>query len=277
MHRVLITGITGRLGQVLQEQLTINGFEVLGFSRTPTADERIITCDLTRPASVAAAFHQIPRCQTIIHAAARTLRDTDASADLKQNQTMTQNLLDHLPGQPHFIQISSVAVYGEAGREQPITVDVIPQPSGPYGRSKLAAEQALQNSRLTHYNILRVTPVYSAADQSNLQKRVHLPGTRLRLQLHPEPRHSFCRLETLTDRILRLLQQPANEPARILNVCDPEPHRQHELLKRFTGPRLACPVALFRSLYYLFYLWPGRRGYHLRCLWWKLFETNLYE
>ncbi len=91
----------------------------------------------------------------------------------------------------------------------------------------------------------------------------------------PSPRYSLCKLDTLVDRVLTLVRRgPAGR--RVHHVADPIPYRQHEIAAWFDGPLLTVPVILTRPLYWGLRLVPGQKTYALRCLYWKLLNSDLY-
>ncbi len=264
--------------------------------------ERILSCDLLdRDALTAALAPLAGKIDVIIHCAAATdnsqlsrtaapsgaaatdnsqLSRTAASSD--PNQAMIANLLkatEPEPGgtAPRWIHLSSVSVYGDAGRADATRPDVRLRPSGAYGRSKLACERSLIRAPgLDDLRILRVTPVFSPEALRNVAVRVCLPGTSLPLRIWPEPRHSLLSLSVLVRAIVAHVND-VTARRTMENLTDSKPYGQHSLIAD-CGKGFALPILeyIFRPIYWGCFLIPRGVGYHLRCFYWKLFRSNVY-
>jgi nucleoside-diphosphate-sugar epimerase len=178
---------------------------------------------------------------------------------------------------PHIIFLSSVAVYGEAGRRGMISPDATRHPSSDYGHSKSLCEQSLLSLPFTRCDILRLTPVYDSAHLKDVRKRVFAPVVKnMKIRMMPAPRYSLCHVETLVKTILGILQHPA-DGRRIRNVADARPYSQNELSAWFPGRAWPLPTLLFEPLYALCHFLPPSFGYKIRCLYCKLFRSNVYD
>lgn len=277
--RILLTGITGFVGQALCDALRKAGCEVWGISRRKTGDKNIVQGDLMSPESTVQALGAIPRCETVIHAAALAHAGKNQSDGnyLFINKTMTENLTENIRAHdPHFIFLSSVSVYGEDKKRVPVKVDAPLKPANDYGKSKLICEKIVQ-SKLTRHHILRLAPVYDEHNKTDIKKRVYLPGQEMfKLLLIPAPRYSFCHIDTVCRTIMDLLGKKEQPPA-ILNVADPVVYDQNTLSKQFRGISIPCPVGWMMLLYYLLAFLPEYQRHKTRSLFWKLFKDNIYE
>jgi len=292
--RAVVTGASGYIGQALVQGLRAAGVWVAGTSRNPpgpedpgfSAADLWIAADLADPDAAAtlagldAALAGAPKGEgldLVIHAASRTSSHADAAG---ANRRMLQPVLELARNSgARFIQIGSASVYGEAGRTRPARPGDALRPAAGYAESKRACEELLLSSDLRDLRILRLAPVYSPERMRNAAVRVYLPGTRLRLKIYPEPRHSLCSLERLTERVVQL--SLADDARRTLeNAADPTPRGQHELVATFSGPLLPVWEPLLRPAYWLAgaLAWIApRRGYALQCFYWKLFRTMQYD
>jgi len=276
VKRVFLTGISGFIGRFLREGLEREGWEVLGLSRLPSEDARLIQGDLTQADSLLQALEESPPFQVLIHGALAANSGSKNSPEI--NERMTRNLLEALRkihARPFFIHLSSIAVYGEAGRNAPISPGDKTRPADSYGKSKLLAEAALRESDLSDFQILRLAPVFQEKNLRNLRVRVYPPGLPLKARVLPEPSFSLCPAEELLSLILDLVRR--TPPGRyVRNACSSSPFSQTELAARFPGRSLPLPEFLFRPLYWALGLLGGV-GYKYRCLYWKFFRDNLYD
>jgi UDP-glucuronate 4-epimerase len=155
---VVVTGVAGFIGSHLAARLLEQGESVLGLDcLTDYYDVTLKVGNVTRlQAEAQFRFEQIDLAAAdltplltgatrIFHLAAQPgVRGSwgDGFADyVRQNIVATQRLLESLRGTAARIVVaSSSSVYGDAAAF-PTTEDAVPQPSSPYGVSKLATEQ----------------------------------------------------------------------------------------------------------------------------------------
>ena len=309
--RILLTGAAGYIGAAIGTDLEAAGYEVVGVTRrgmasapesaeqpaagsmpnaksTPESGSASpeslrsgyrsrfqVRCDLSDAVATRRALAEIPACDVIVHTASRTDSARDAIA---ASTAMLRNLFDATRHwDARWIHLSSVAVYGDDRRNGPVSVDADLRPATNYGRAKLACERFLRQCQLPDCRILRITPVYSPNALRNLAVRVYLPGTPLRMKIRPEPRHSLCALDRLIARVRNHVED-ARVRIWIENTADPVPHGQHELARRFDrGPLIPISERIFRLIYVALALIPGGGVDQLRCVYWKLFRSNVYE
>lgn len=181
------------------------------------------------------------------------------------------------PDGARFIHLSSVAVYGEWERTLPIRLGEPPNPRTAYARSKLRAEEALVQSKLTDWRILRLGPVYSPDSLSNVAVRVYLPGIKIGVRLYPEPKHTMVRLETLTSQVLAAIRTEG--PATSFQHAVEQPPLTQSDLVRLLGARVVLPLPrfLFGPMLLLVRLIPGNIGAILREFVWKFTRGAVIE
>lgn len=136
-HQCLITGITGFLGNEIALAWRDKDIEVFGLSRSG-AD---IECDLSREIPVVDKSYDV-----VVHAAGLAHVEASNAEFYNVNFHGTDRLLagleKHLPRR--LVLISSVAVYGLESGEM-IDEQTPCNPTTAYGKSKLLAEEAVQN------------------------------------------------------------------------------------------------------------------------------------
>lgn len=276
--RILITGSQGFIGSTLSKSLREVGYEVWGIDSKYPTNEFEIRASMLDINEITKALYAIPHFSTIIHTAALAhgQRPPYGETCLSMNIRISNNLLKALCGQnvTRFIFLSSVAVYGEDGRNELVSVDNDLRPATDYGKSKVICEQSILASHIQHCEILRLTPVFDEKHMADVGKRVFFLGLPfVKIRLLPPPSYSFCHIQTLTQVILKLLSHQPNGQ-RIYNVADPEPYDQHRVLSWFPGRAIPLPIFLVQPLYAFARLIPGKKGYALRCMLWKLFYSK---
>lgn len=191
---ILVTGASGFIGSYIVQEGLDKGFEVWAgvrgtSSRGYLQDERIrfAQLDLSNPTLLRQQLCQY-RDQMggkgwdyVVHAAGAT-KCLDEQDFYRTNTEGTRNLIDALRAEEmvpkRFVFVSSLSIFG-AIREKPVrkpTADNpwiyspilltdTPQPNTAYGRSKLQAEDYLQQRKDFPYTILRPTGVYGPREK----------------------------------------------------------------------------------------------------------------
>ncbi|MCK4658938.1 MAG: NAD(P)-dependent oxidoreductase [Phycisphaerae bacterium] len=158
---ILVTGARGLLGKEVVRQTIERGFSVRGTDLLPPDPALGDACeqlegDLLDPS---ACLRMCQGVERIVHTAALQHHSRPPKfgreSFFQQNAAMTRNLADaaEVARVRHIVCVSSDMVYG-IPRHGPFCETDTPHPIGPYGRSKLASEQACLQKR--HHGI-RVT------------------------------------------------------------------------------------------------------------------------
>ena len=191
---ILITGASGFIGSYIVQEGLDKGFEVWAgvrgtSSRGYLQDERIrfAQLDLSNPTLLR---QQLQQCKAqmggkgwdyVVHAAGATkcLNEEDF---YRTNTDGTRHLIDALRAEEmvprRFVFVSSLSIFGAIREEpvrkpsaanpwiySPILLTDTPQPNTAYGRSKLKAEEYLQQQQDFPYTILRPTGVYGPREK----------------------------------------------------------------------------------------------------------------
>jgi nucleoside-diphosphate-sugar epimerase len=278
--RILITGSSGFLGRAMSRALADCG-DVTGVDRV--AAPGTVAADLCDVVAARTALEAVGPVDVVVHLAALAHGERPPGSDTTHaiNVGMTRSLLDALgPARPHFIFFSSVAVYGEDDRPGPIAVTAPVRPATEYGVSKYDCERLLQASPLPDIDVLRLAPVFARrgdhARLDDVRKRVFLPGLPVKMRMYPAPWYSLCQVETVA-RVVRTLVERGPAGRHVQNVADEPPYSQHTLADWFPGPVLPLPTALTAPAYWLTRCLPEPLGYRVRCLYTKLFGSNIYD
>lgn len=184
--RVLVTGATGFVGRALCRALVAAGYTVRAAVRAgpgvaPVDCETVVVGDIHGDTSWSGALDDV---QTVVHLAARTHAHDPADALARYrriNVAGTHGLLTaaRASGVRAFVFMSSIKVNGERsplardGTPVRFTGEDTPQPTTPYGQSKLEAERVLAadaGSAPLRTVILRPPLVYGPGQKGNLAR-----------------------------------------------------------------------------------------------------------
>jgi dTDP-4-dehydrorhamnose reductase len=162
--KILVTGSNGLLGQKLtaligQDKTVKLIATARGQSVIPVQGE-YYSMDVTEPSDIESVISKT-RPDVIIHTAAMTNVDhceTQREACWKANVTAVEDLVRVCENyNVHLIHVSTDFIFD--GSHGPLDENEKPAPVNYYGESKLAAEQAVQKSKL-RWTILRTVLVY---------------------------------------------------------------------------------------------------------------------
>ena len=176
MEKILITGASGFIGSFLVEEALERGLEVWAAVRGSSSrqwlqDPRIhfVELNLSSADDLKRALQEVS-FDYVVHAAGVT-KCKDRRDFRRINAEGTRNLVEALkttqPALRRLVYLSSLSIFGAIREEQPyqpIRESDVPQPNTEYGRSKLEAEQLLEDCGLD-YIVLRPTGVYGPRER----------------------------------------------------------------------------------------------------------------
>ena len=240
---ILITGIHGFVGSnlvaALKNKHTIYGLDIVA----PKKDGVVMTYTW-------AELESIPAVEVVIHLAGKahdTKNQTNAQVYFDINTGLTQKIYDWFltSEAKKFIFFSSVKAAADKVVGEILTEEIVPSPKGPYGESKIKAEEYLishqssvNSQQLSENNI-------SSREQKTYILRpcmIHGPGNKGNLNLlykvvkkgipYPlgafENRRSFCSIDNLSFVISGLIEKEVANG--IYNVGDDESLSTNELI-----------------------------------------------
>jgi nucleoside-diphosphate-sugar epimerase len=179
--RVLVTGSDGFVGRHLVPYLAAQGYKVIAASRLGSAFEHpnivpALLPDLSVPFDWQPLLQQ---CDAVVHLAGIAHKSAVERLYDRVNHQATGALARDAfrCGTDHLIFASSIAAQSGSFSDDELTEDDPPTPNNAYGRSKLAAEQAIRDSGVS-FTILRPVVIYGEGEKGNLatvQKISRLP------------------------------------------------------------------------------------------------------
>ncbi len=169
MKRILLTGITGQLGEELQQTLVPVG-EIIAVNRQ--------NLDLSQTEQIRGVIAQI-QPDLIVNAAAYTAVDkaeTETEQAMAINATAPTIMAEEAEKLgATLIHVSTDYVF-DGCKNTPYTEEDTPNPVNTYGKSKLLGEQGVQENCDRHI-ILRTAWVYGAYGKGNFVKTMLRLGT----------------------------------------------------------------------------------------------------
>lgn len=221
---ILLTGATGLVGARLLPRLRAAGHDCRAMVRAGTsapASSTAVRGDLFDPASLAAALEGV---SAIIHLAA-VFRTPDEALIWKSNLDGARNLIAaaeaHAP-QARFVLASTSNVY-DKDQARPGREDDTVAPTQAYPASKVAAEQALRDSRLT-WAVVRFPFVYGDGDGH----LAALPGHAATANWHPAMRMSTIHHRDIAAAMVLALD--GRFDGRVVNIADDVPASMLDLV-----------------------------------------------
>lgn len=236
--QILITGVHGFVGSNLIKSLakhhTIYGLDII----TPGKNGIVKTFSWTE-------FGQLPGADTIVHLAGKAhdmKNQAEAQAYFDINTGLTRKIYDYFltSKAKKFIFFSSVKAVADSVPGDILTEEIIPNPKGPYGESKILAEKYIQDHRPAPDSgksvyILRPCIIHGPGNKGNLNLLYHVVQKGIPWPLGAfENRRSFTSIANLCFVIDRLISDPVTPG--IYHMGDDEALSTNELI------RLMCEV-----------------------------------
>ncbi|GHU79599.1 nucleoside-diphosphate-sugar epimerase [Bacteroidia bacterium] len=256
---ILITGIHGFVGanlvSCLKTSHTIYGVDIIapqkeGVVKTFSWDDLGALCAMP-----------LPEVDVIIHLAGKahdTKNKSNAETYFKINTGLTHRIFDYFLQSKarQFIFFSSVKAAAdrvvETGHAPSLlTEDVIPKPVGPYGQSKIAAENYIQAQvHLTPFAfgpksvyILRPCMIHGPGNKGNLNLLYNIVSKGIPWPLGAyENKRSFMNIWNLSYIVEQFILK--NPPSGIYHLADDEPLSTNELIELIAESRNKKPKIL---------------------------------
>lgn len=235
--KILITGVHGFVGSNLVEALkkehTIYGLDIV----SPIKDGVRFTFGwdyLNKPG-------EIPEVDAIIHLAGKahdTKNQSAADVYFKVNTELTKKIYDWFLAQPKckkFVFFSTAKAAADKV-EGVLTEDVVPAPVGPYGESKIKAEEYVLSkmedvrSKNKDVYIFRPCMIHGPGNKGNLNLLYNVVRKGIPWPLGAfENRRTFTSVENICFAVNGVLTQDV--PSGIYNMGDDEALSTNELIE----------------------------------------------
>ena len=185
---------------------------------------------------------EIPETDAIVHLAGKahdTKNESEATEYFTVNTGLTQKIFDYFleSSARKFIFFSSVKAAAESVPGEYLTEDAAPAPKGPYGKSKIKAEEyllsklPLADKLQKKVYILRPCMIHGPGNKGNLNLLYNVVSKGIPWPLGAfDNRRSFCSIDTVAFVVEQLIVRD-DIPSGIYQVCDDEPLSTNELIR----------------------------------------------
>ncbi len=233
--KILITGINGFVGSNFTNNwwknhtlfgLDIKQMEKQGVAKTFSWDE----------------LGKLPQLDAIVHLAGKahdTKRQSEAKVYFDVNTGLTQKIFDYFlqSDAKTFIFFSSVKAAVDIVPGDVLTENVAPYPVGPYGESKIRAEEYLlskkaeADAKQKKVYILRPCMIHGPGNKGNLNLLYNVVSKGIPWPLGEFENHrSFCSIDNISYVVEQLIVKE-NIESGIYHVGDDDPLSTNELIQ----------------------------------------------
>ena len=235
MKQILITGI--------------NGFVGTNFTNRWRDDHKLFGVDIHQPDKDGVErtyswynLGKLPPVDAIVHLAGKahdTKNRSEAQSYFEINTGLTERIFDYFlqSDAKTFIFFSSVKAAADYVPGDILTEDVVPAPVGPYGESKIRAEEYLQSkmdiakSRGKRVFILRPCMIHGPGNKGNLNLLYSVVSKGIPWPLGAyENLRSFCSIDNISFVVEQLIVKEGIEGG-VYHVGDDEPISTNELIE----------------------------------------------
>lgn len=233
MKKVLITGAYGLIGTNLALHLK-EKYELWALDVTEVQE------DLYRKFYTWTQLDEIPfdEIDTIIHLAGKA-HDTKNKSEVQSyfaiNTGLTQKIFDKfiISNSKSFIFFSSVKAAADFVEGEKLLEDVIPKPLGPYGESKIKAEEYIQSKEWGDKNVYIFRPcmIHGPGNKGNLNLLYNVINKGFPYPLGKfDNKRSFTSIDNLCYIIDKIIFMLPTVPSGIYNISDDNPISTNELI-----------------------------------------------
>ena len=214
MNRVLVTGASGFIGSAVVAALARDGYTVRAAVRRPLLSFSH-GIEVVQHPDLAQAFDWQPLLQgvdQVVHLAGIAhSRGVNAASYDRVNRLATARLATAAAQARvgHFVFVSSIRAQSGPAADHALTEHDPPAPTEIYGRSKLAAEEAVRGSGVP-FTILRPVLLYGPGVKGNLALLARAAATRLPLPVKDfANRRSLLGIDNFISALAFVLATPA--------------------------------------------------------------------
>lgn len=230
--KILITGVHGFVGSNLVKALRVEN-TIYGLDIVAPQKEGVIKTYSWNELEQG----YIPEVDAIIHLAGKahdTKNQSKAQVYFDINTGLTQKIYDYFlkTSAKKFIFFSSVKAAADQVKGDVLTEDIVPAPKGPYGESKIKAEEYIQSKWPVDKSvyILRPCMIHGPGNKGNLNLLYQVVSKSIPWPLGAfENRRTFTSIGNLCVVIKGLLTKPIE--SGIYHMADDEALSTNELIE----------------------------------------------
>lgn len=239
--KILITGANGRVGSHLSRDLQTDGHELISIARSATGPgNHHYNLDVAEQYTEVKEIISSEKPDAVIHLASMIgpACEADPAAAERVNVTATRRLANATSkaGVSRFIFFSSAAVYQQLILA-PTDEDSNIAPQSVYGRTKLAAEQAITeeatSSSDTLFTSLRVFNIYGPGFPDSLvYKLIHAEESHpVKLFAFENFYRDYIHISDVAQAVRRVLDQDSNQRHTVMNIASGQAVSTAELIE----------------------------------------------
>jgi UDP-glucose 4-epimerase len=235
VSRILVTGASGFVGRALVNEFAAQGESVRAAMRQPAdvfpkSVEVVAVSDLTRPVEWRALLKDVT---TVIHLAGIAHSSTELAESVydRVNRLATAELASaaHRGSIRQLVFVSSIRAQTGPAAGQILRETDSPHPTDAYGRSKLAAEDAVRASNVP-FTILRPVLVYGSGVKGNMRRLLEVSRSPWPLPFGLfRQRRSLLARQNLVGAIRFVTRSPQTAGETYI-VADPSPLTLGEII-----------------------------------------------
>lgn len=234
--RILITGIHGFVGSNLVEYMK-GKYEIYGLDIVTPEKEGVVKTFSWNSVDK----DEMPSFDVIIHLAGKahdTKNKSQADVYFKVNTYLTKKIYDYALSHEvkKFIFFSSVKAAADMVPGDVLTEDIVPAPVGPYGESKIAAENYILSCETERIEkgmetyIMRPCMIHGPGNKGNLNLLYSVVSKRIPWPLGAfDNRRSFTSIDNLCFVMDRMIELPVE--SGIYHMGDDEALSTNELIE----------------------------------------------
>ena len=229
--KALVTGANGFIGSHLAEELVLRGWEVSCLVRRPhglgwieSLEVRLLRGDCRDKPTLGPAVEGV---DCVFHLAG-VINSLKWEEYYQSNVVGTRNLLEACsernPGLKKFIHVSSISAAGPSEKGRALTEADPERPVSDYGRSKLAAEEAVREYGGRFPCVIIRPPNIIGPRQRELQGAIRLIKKRIKPVVGTgEPQTSLCYVRDVVEALILAAERPEAD-GRTYFLADPKPY-----------------------------------------------------